>query len=186
METQSLLQRRQLLQRAMLLAGLAVLPAELGAAVTRAGPSAALANGTRRLLAAVADAIIPRTDTPGAVDAGVPALFEEMLRGWASAGTRAKLLGALGGIDAASRVSAGKAFAALDVAKRHAVLTRVDAAGDAGLPGYSQLKDLITALYYLSEPGSTVELRYELTPGRWDPSLPVTADTRAEGGAALF
>lgn len=170
----------------MLLAGLAVLPTDLGAAVTSAGQGAALAQGTRRLLAAVADAIIPRTDSPGAIDAGVPALFEEMLRGWASADTRAKLLAALDGIDAASRASAGKAFAALDVAERHSVLSRVDAAGDVGLPGYSQLKGLVTTLYYLSEPGSTVELRYELNPGRWDPSLPVTADTRAEGGAALF
>ena len=37
---------------------------------------------------------------------------------------------------------------------------------------------LVFALYYLSEAGATQELRYEHVPGAWEPSIPVTADTR--------
>ena len=39
-------------------------------------------------------------------------------------------------------------------------------------------KALIFALYYVSEGGATQELRYEHMPGAWEPSIPVTADTR--------
>lgn len=186
MKDHSLLQRRQLLQRAMLLAGLAVLPAELGAAVAGNGGAPVMGLGTRQLISAVADTIIPRTDTPGAVGAGVPSLFEEMLGQWASAATRAELLAALQGIESVATAKTGKVFAALDAAQRHALLSEIDAAGTGRPAGYARLKDLITTLYYLSEPGSTVELRYEPVPGRWDPSLPVTAETRTEGGAPLF
>ena len=45
-------------------------------------------------------------------------------------------------------------------------------------PAYGKFKALVLALYYLSEAGATQELRYEHVPGAWEPSLPVTADTR--------
>ena len=45
-------------------------------------------------------------------------------------------------------------------------------------PAYARFKNLVFALYYLSEPGATQELRYEHTPGAWEPSIAVTSDTR--------
>jgi hypothetical protein len=48
---------------------------------------------------------------------------------------------------------------------------------------YAALKDLLINLYYLSEPGATVELRYEHVPGVWEASTPITAETRAWAGA---
>lgn len=33
--------------------------------------------------------------------------------------------------------------------------------------------------YYYSQVGATQELRYELVPGAWEPSVPITAATRA-------
>jgi hypothetical protein len=44
---------------------------------------------------------------------------------------------------------------------------------------YAALKDLLITSYYLSEPGATVELRYEHVPGVWEASTPMTKDTRA-------
>ena len=41
------------------------------------------------------------------------------------------------------------------------------------------IKTLILTGYYTSEVGASQELRFELVPGRWDPALPVTAETRA-------
>ncbi|MBB5685681.1 hypothetical protein FHS49_001689 [Sphingobium boeckii] len=179
------LHRRQLLQRAMLLAGLAAIPSEILAAVPESA-APLLDKASFNLVTAVADTLIPRTDTPGAVDADVPSLLGDMLKGWASAATRSELLGALQGIDSAARARAGMTFAALDPRQRHLILTEIDGSIPAMIPGYARLKDLMTILYYLSEPGSTIELRYEQVPGRWDPSLPVTPESRTEGGATLF
>jgi len=50
----------------------------------------------------------------------------------------------------------------------------------AALAGhYIRLKDLVLTTYYLSEPGATRELRFELIPGTWDASMPLGNDRRA-------
>ena len=69
-------------------------------------------------------------------------------------------------------------MAALPAARQLEVVSAYDKSkmGDAG---YAKLKRLVFALYYLSEAGATQELRYEHVPGGWEPSIPVTAETRA-------
>lgn len=166
--------RRSMLQAVMLLAGVAATPAA-GAKALFAGPES-LPAGTMVLLTAVADTMIPATDTPGAVAVGVPASFGKLIANWASPAQRTQLLGALQAIDTQSG-----GFAALSPAKRFDMLGAYDRANAADL-GYATLKDLLVTLYYLSEIGCTVELRYEHVPGAWEPSLPVTAETRTWGG----
>ncbi len=124
------------------------------------------------VLDAVAETIMPRTDTPGARDAGVPARFDLLMQNWASPQTQADFTRVLGEIDAAA-----KGIAALPPAKQLEVVAAYDAANMRN-PAYAKFKGLILALYYLSEPGATQELRYEHVPGAWEPSIPVTADTR--------
>jgi hypothetical protein len=123
------LDRRALLQRVLLLAGAAVLPggAEALAAATQTGPHL-LAAPRYALLTAVADTIVPKTDTVGAVEVGVPQHVDALLRNWAAPGTRDALVGALDAIDASAQRSNGKGFAALTPEERHAVLTAHDAA----------------------------------------------------------
>ncbi|CAN7318793.1 gluconate 2-dehydrogenase subunit 3 family protein [Phenylobacterium sp. LjRoot225] len=221
------LDRRALLQRILLLAGAAVVPgAEALAAAPEAGER--LLNPTRyALLTAVADTIVPKTDTAGAVDVGVPAQFDALLRNWAAPARRAEIIAALDAIDTGARQSRGKAFAALTPDERHEFLSAHDAAalqptrqdlgqnplaeapsvGDpktgklkqestasrsfmagpaVASPGYAKLKELIVVLYYFSEPALTQELVYEHAPGEWRPSLPVTPETRASGGAGFL
>lgn len=122
------------------------------------------------LLAAVVDTTIPRTDTPGALDAGVHASFDAMLRDWAAPATRVALLATLDDIDAAARASHGAPFVALDEAGRVDVLDAYDRA-QPEVGRYAKFKQLIVGLYYTSEPGATQELRYEHVPGAWEPSL---------------
>lgn len=200
--------RRGLIQSVLLLAGVAASP-HAAARALFAGPKSLPAE-TFALLTAVADTMIPATDTPGALGARVPAMFDKLLANWASPTRRAELLAALQAIDA----KAG-GFVALSPARRFEVLDAHDRAspappvaiqledekdkGAAGSPGYTKeaqgpaqdptpdyakLKELIVTLYYLSEIGSTVELRYEHNPGAWEPSIPVTAETRNYGGPA--
>lgn len=176
------LSRRGMLRNVMLLAGVAAIPHGAANALF-AGP-ASLPPETSTLLGAVADTIIPATDTPGAADAGVPEQLQKMLANWATAKRRDEILGALQAIDTAARNDAGSPFAALAPAGRLKTLSAFDKA-NASNPGYSKFKELVIQLYYFSEAGATVELRYEHNPGAWEPSIPVTADTRNYGGPGL-
>jgi hypothetical protein len=176
------LDRRSMMEGLGLLIGLAALPAEALAAKGPAKPRL-LDAPTTALVAAVADTLIPQTDTPGALQVGVPAKFDSLLRDWANATHRAAHIAALGAIDSAARAQSGKPFALLAPAQRLSFLKGYDAQNFGRNADYSKLKDLLVALYYFSEPGATVELRYEHAPGAWEASIPLTPQTRAWAGA---
>lgn len=169
--------------RRALLRSLAVL---LGGAAAGAAPSLTwAANAEPRffspdefsLLTETVDIIIPRTDTLGAVDAGVPAAMDALMVSWASTERRAEFRKVLADLDAAARAD-GAGFMASSRERRVAVLT----AYDRGLflnAAYGRFKRVVLTTYYLSEPGATQELRYKAVPGKWDGATPVTPDTRA-------
>lgn len=173
--------RRSLMQRALLLAGARL---AMGGAALHALPAPtheALPPALGPLLISFADTVIPSTDTPGAVDAGVPRAFDALMVRWATPETRAQITGALQALDSAALASTNSGFQSLAPKMRESFLTEYDVKMFAD-PAYARLKDLIVTLYYMSEPGSTVELRYEQVPGAWEPSIPVTAATRSWGG----
>lgn len=175
------LDRRELLQGIAGLIGLAALPDRaLAAAATRQVPS--LGRPTTALVTALADTLVPRTDTPGALQAGVPASFDALMRDWASPAHKAAFLASLAAIDAAAKTATGKSFAVLTPTARKAFLSAYDAEHFAKDGNYAQLKALLISLYYMSEPGATVELRYEHAPGAWEASIPLTPQTRAWAG----
>lgn len=193
--------RRTLLARALLLAGASATGVALDALA--GGLPVLAADGPQPLsavqadtLAAYADTLIPQTDTAGALAADVPAQFAALLQNWAAPETRA----ALG--EVLDRVAGlGGGFLALTPAGRKAALQAFDAAALAPAPGprsnpfgpppaadqqYQRLKELVLALYYLSQPALTQELAYTHVPGRWEPSVPVTPATRPQGGPGMF
>lgn len=238
------LDRRALMQRAMLLVGASAVAQPVLALDAGAAPF--LSASRLDTLAAYADALIPATDTPGAIGAGVPRAVDAMMRDWASDKTRGEFAAVLDGLDAAAKKAAGAPLGSLSPDRRLAVVTAFDtariaeqqaaakavtdkktsaaekgsasgadtiasqkalgeqqksasggrladaAAADktdaaksiddpvASLAGpYGRLKDLVMTTYYLSEPGATKELRYELIPGVWEASMPLGTDRRA-------
>jgi gluconate 2-dehydrogenase gamma chain len=189
----SRMDRRELLQRAMLLVGAALSP--LGSDALAAAKTE-LDRTRLALLSAVVDTLIPKTDTPGAVEAGVPQHFEALLHQWASPTRRAELIAALDAIDELAQQKQRRSFASLTPNERHELLAAYDAAAlqrAASGPGarfvdpaYAKMKELIVVLFYVSETALTHELTYEHTPGEWRPSVPVTPATRAVGGVGLI
>lgn len=120
--------RRALLQRAFVLAGATLASgASLPALAQEAAPQL-LDQKQFALLSAVADTIVPTTETPGASDVGVPKLVDGLLRNWASPGRRADLIAAMEKIDALAVKEKQKSFTALTPADRLALLTPHDAA----------------------------------------------------------
>lgn len=124
------LNRRTMLQQALLLVGAAAMPggADALAAVAAQGGKRQLDAPRYRLLTAIADTIVPKTDTPGAVEAGVPQLVDALLGNWASPARRADLLAAMDKIDGLAREQKGKPFADLTPGEREALLIPHDAA----------------------------------------------------------
>lgn len=131
-----------------------------------------------RMIRLLSDAIIPRTDTPGALDVQAPEYLDGMMSVWASEQTGREHRETLTMIEAAL----GGGFADLPDAERRAAVARLDAeayAANGDAPGgiaarYRTLKSLIASVYYASEPGATEELQYELIPGRWDGDAPLS------------
>lgn len=186
--------RRTLLARALLLVGASVAAVPFDALA--AADADLLSQAQRATLVAAADTIVPQTDTAGALDVGVPALFEGLLANWAAPATVTALA------DVLDRLAAlGGGFVALAPDQRKSVLQAFDAAAlapsdapradpfgpaPAADPAYQRFKELVLTLYYLSQPALTQELAYTHVPGRWEPSVPVTPATRPQGGPGMF
>jgi gluconate 2-dehydrogenase gamma chain len=176
------LDRRALLLGAVfLLGGAAALTRFTRKPAAQSGaPESILSGDTFMLLEQVADTMIPLTDTPGALVAGVPAFVRDMLNEWASADTRSGIIGVLEAIDRQAWAQFGTAFPGLSPERRLAVLRRFDEDALGRLdPAYAKFKYLVLVGYYQSEIGATQELRYELVPGAWRSCLPLTEVGRA-------
>lgn len=127
-----------------------------------------LSSKQMTLLSKVSDLVIPRTDTPGAVDVGVPAFVALALAHGLGGTGDPKSPGAPAGNDYAAwmQENIGPSPAA--------TLPAIDAAayatGAAPSP-WKAIKGLILTGYFTSKAGATRALRYELTPGRFDPHI---------------
>jgi hypothetical protein len=172
--------RRKFIIASLLAVGTAGVPLPALAKVVRARRKDVrfLTPARFAVLDALAETIMPRTDTPGARDALVPQRFDALLQNWASAETKAKFTAMIDAAEAAARAAGASGLAALPAAKQLEVVSAFDRAKFADA-SYRKFKNLILSLYYLSEPGATQELRYEHVPGAWEPNIPVTPDTRA-------
>src|SRR4051812_7264445 len=105
--------RREVL---LLLAGTAALPDRLLAIGrsahrrVRAGTLRALNPHQNETVATIAELIIPKTDTPGAREAGVPAFIDVMLAEWGDEDQRQVFTAGLANVDERSRAACGKDF----------------------------------------------------------------------------
>jgi hypothetical protein len=190
-------------QRRDFLGGAALLALALGVPVAAVRLSDLRAEDApsdrqRALLCGVSQLVIPRTDTPGAGDVGsgdfVLLALAHGLEGSRkpvsgdAARTSLRHLRADGSLDHAAWLEsaldqrAKGDFMALPEPSRAAALTALDAeafAPDAAPSPWKVIKALILTGYYTSEAGGAKELRYELVPGRYDPDVPATPETRA-------
>jgi hypothetical protein len=180
--TSSKLDRRALVFGAVfLLGGAAALTRFTRKSQIPTGAQGAAFSGDEfTLLEQVADTLIPTTDTPGALAAGVPEFVRDMITVWASAGTRTEMVNVLESIDRQAWAQFGAAFLELPPERRLAVLSLYDEdALSRQDPAYARFKYLVLVGYYQSEIGATQELRYELVPGAWRSCLPLAEVGRA-------
>ena len=134
------------------------------------------------LLGRIADLMIPATDTPGAFDAGVHRFIDLMLSEYAATDTRQKLLEGLTEVHAASMAVQDRNFLELTAAEQFDILAAVDEQAfddTTRSESYRLLKSMILFGYYTSEPGASVELRFNPIPGTTPGCVPSDTFDRA-------
>lgn len=176
------LNRRSLLLGAVLLVGGAAALTRFGRDIGRASGSAgpALSADQFALLEQVCEMMIPATDTPGALAAGVPAFIRQMLEEWGSVQSRAEVAGVLAALEKVAWSRFGSEFLELPAERRMEVVKVFDEDRVVSQdPAYNRFKYLVLVGYYQSEVGATQELRFELVPGAWRSCVPLTEIGRA-------
>jgi glucoside 3-dehydrogenase (cytochrome c) hitch-hiker subunit len=172
----STISRREAIRRAALLAGVAVSPGWLGM-VGRAQTAAAkayLAPAQAVTLAAAADRILPRTDTPGAVDVGVPAFVDRLYGEFMTPAEQKLLAQGLQEIDAAAKSAHGAGFPTLTTTQQDAVLRAVATAQQGKDPSSFGLIRSATVLgYFTSEQVGRNVLHYDPVPGTYNGCVPI-------------
>jgi len=127
----------------------------------------------RAAMSALSDRVIPTTDTPGAVAAGVPDFIEKMLADWAFPADRVPILAGLDAIEARSMRDYNVPTAKATPEQQDALLTlamnKQLSGGDAFFEPFRQL---VIAGYYTSEIGMTQEREYLPVPGEYNGEFP--------------
>ena len=127
----------------------------------------------RALVTALSERILPTSDTPGAIAAGVPEYIEHMLGDWAITDERATIIDGLAAIDARSLHDYEKAAVKASATQQDALL-RLAMNGElpGGAPFFQAFRQLVITGYYTSEIGITQEREYLPVPGEYDGAYP--------------
>jgi hypothetical protein len=148
-----------------------------------AGPAPGLLTREELALTGIlAELIIPRTDTPGALAVGAHRTIDHLLNACATGPAQAAFKAGLARIDAVALAQAGKRFAILPAKRQAALLQALD---DGAVPFdadgqrfFRQLKGYVAFAYYTSEAGASRELAYLPVPGGFTGNLKVNKSTR--------
>ena len=199
--------RREVLKLLALSSALPAFPAHLLAAFreVQAGLPATislkiLTSLQGATVAAMAELIIPRTDTPGARDTRVDAFIDRILADWYSDEDRANFLAGLADVDERAQRLFMRNFADASLEQQTQILRALGeelaetaaafASGPRGYRGsvaepehnfYLMFRQLTLVGYFTSEPGFTKELHEEIIPGRFDGCVPLAPETRTKG-----
>lgn len=177
------MERRDLLKMmAMTLGGSLALPESVFAKMGDPFDPAELTFFTpdeRALCAAFAEAIIPETDTPGAMAAGVPGWIEVIVKDCFTKNDGMAIKEGLIAIEKACMENNGEGIATLSGGKQVAFLNEYNSRGGAEKAFLQQFKELVKFTFVNSEVGATQAFQFDLVPGKWVASMPLESGQKA-------
>lgn len=145
----------------------------------------------RKIVAAMTEIIIPRTDTPGAIDAGVPRYIELMAAHWSNEEERTIFAAGLKDMETRIPIEYGSSFDQLDGEQQLEIMEALeDAASDSpwyefgnvmrefisDAPFICQFKELTIWGFFTSEKGGSQVLRYNPMPMFFNGDIPLASD----------
>ena len=152
-------------------------------------PNVSLTADQSKAISILAEMIIPTTDTPGAIAAGVPEFIETIVTEWYKDDERKIFLDGIDGLNAIAKSAEGVPYFKASESLRVTSLTEQEkiaseyvSGGSGGhplagggddphTPFFSKLKELVVTGYYTSEIGCKQEQIYKPMPGRYDGDL---------------
>lgn len=135
------------------------------------------------VVSTVSEIIIPRTDTPGAKDAGVPSFIDQMLKEVYSKEDQEFFTNGLKAFNDEAQKELGDEFTDLDEEDQSAFVKKVhDAAIQAEnttnpapkRPFILMMKELTMLGFFTSEAGATKVLQYDPVPGAYKGCVPLS------------
>jgi gluconate 2-dehydrogenase gamma chain len=182
--------RREAIKRtALLMGGLVSAPAIMGVlngCTSKPGISwkpEFLSAEQATLVSQVSDIIIPKTDTPGATDVGVPSFIDLILKDVYAKEDQDRFTSGLQAFDEGAKKEYGDSFTDLDeeqqmafVKKMHdeALQTERNTSPAPKRPFILMMKELTMLGYFTSEVGATQVLQYDPVPGAYKGCIPVS------------
>lgn len=137
------------------------------------------------IVEAIAERIIPHTDTPGAKDAGVPAFIDTMMAEFYQEDEKKAFREGIKTVMTDARAAYGKSFVSLAPEQQDELLRKYDAEAydkerkPENKHFFRMMKELTVLGFCTSEPGATEFLKYDPAPGDYKGCIPY-----AEVGAA--
>lgn len=194
-----MMDRRELLHRATMtlggfisasaasgiLAGCVATPEPMAPPMGASAAGAFLTADEMATVTAMADQILPKTDTPGAVDVGVPSFVDRMLAGYYTDKERGIIRAGLTQVATDAAEFRGKSFAALTPDEQVSMMKTYDQQAyrvtDPAAPPhfFRMLKELTLLGYCTSKAGVMATMRYEQIPGPYKGDVPVSTIGKA-------
>ncbi|WP_229317220.1 gluconate 2-dehydrogenase subunit 3 family protein [Larkinella sp. C7] len=164
--------RREALQRLALLVGATLsLPVQ---AALRGEPTAGVplifSDAQQKLMADLADIILPTTDTPGAKAAGVHQFIGHVIGHCTAPAQQDLFLQGLQQTDALSQAAFQKPFSQLGIPEQKEIVKQLT---QREKPFFLILRELTIVGYFTSEAGATQTLAYLPVPGRFQGDVPL-------------
>jgi gluconate 2-dehydrogenase gamma chain len=186
-----MIDRRELIHRAAMLLGSALSSGTVagilgGCASTpqAAGDKPAFFTPNEaKTVAVISEHILPRTDTPGAIDLGVPGFIDKMLAGYYLDRQRAIVRAGLARVETDAKAAHGQGFTALTPDQQIELMKIYDREAyeqnrrnasnpDADPHFFRLLKELTTVGYFTTEYGASKYLNYAPIPGPYRADVP--------------
>lgn len=136
-------------------------------------------DAQRKLVEQLAETLIPKTDTPGAIEAGVPAFIDKYVAEVHTEDERAQFLEGIKAVNERAMQQAGAVFAELEDDARLSFAAALDEEAqhspmseELAPAFFRSFKYLAVTGYCWSEPGATGHLRYAMNPGPYQGCVP--------------
>lgn len=189
--------RREAIERAALIMGYAITGPALAGVLNgcKASPEQTfkaefLNDDQASMVSIISEMIIPRTETPGAIDVGVPSFIDQMVKNIYPKESKDRFLKSLNDFNDGAREIEGKTFLECNDDQRLSYFTRQheeainkttgsDSTGwwNAGMesnkPFVLELKELTLLGFFTSEAGATQVLQYKQVPGPYQGCVPL-------------